>query len=117
MTTGADMGDDARVVYEVSLDLDASIAEAYRAWLDAHVREILALRGFIDARVSEVLDPAAREGRVALCVQYTLHDAVALEDYLRDHAPRMRAEGQARFGGRFQAQRRVLRVVSEVGAR
>ncbi|GAA5068444.1 DUF4286 family protein [Lysobacter panacisoli] len=110
-------GDDARVVYEVSLDLDASIADAYRAWLDAHVREILALPGFIDGRVSEVIDPAAAEGRVGLCVHYTLRDAAVLDDYLREHAPRMRAEGQARFGGRFLAQRRVMRVVSDVGVR
>jgi hypothetical protein len=42
-------------------------------------------------------------------VQYRLIDAAALEAYLRDHAPRLRADGVARFGERFRAQRRVLR--------
>lgn len=108
------MGDaTSRVVYEVGLDLDASIADDYRAWLEAHIREILGLPGFIGARLAQVDDPAAPFGRVALCVQYTLRDARALDGYLRDHAPRLRAEGQARFGGRFSAQRRVLRVLGD----
>lgn len=108
------MGDAAaRVVYEVNLDVDASIADDYRAWLEGHIREILALPGFIGARLAQVDDPAAPSGRVALCVQYTLRDAAALDAYLRDHAPRLRAEGQARFDGRFSAQRRVLRVVGD----
>lgn len=100
-------GRDGGVVYEVALDVDAEVGDAFRAWLDAHVREILALPGFIDARLSRVDEPAATPGRLALCVQYTLRDAAALEAYLRDHAPAMRADGQARFGGRFDAQRRV----------
>ena len=103
----------ARVVYEVNLDLDASIADDYRAWLEAHIREILDLPGFIGARLAQVDDPAAPSGRVALCVRYTLRDAATLDEYLRDHAPRLRAEGQARFGGRFTAQRRVMRVLGD----
>jgi hypothetical protein len=41
-------------------------------------------------------------------VRYRLRDRAALDDYLRDHAPRMRAEGLARFGDAFRAQRRVM---------
>lgn len=104
---------DTRVVYEVDLDLEAAIAADYVAWLQAHVREILALPGFLEARVSQVEEPAAEPDRAWLCVHYVLRDAAALEAYLRDHAPRLRAEGQVRFGGRFQARRRILRVLSE----
>ena len=71
-----------------------------------HVAEILALPGFTGARILEVLEPAPPSRRIALCVQYTLADAAALDGYLREHAPRLRAEGVARFGDRFRAQRR-----------
>ncbi|MFC3550637.1 DUF4286 family protein [Lysobacter cavernae] len=98
----------AGVIYEVNLDLDAVIRAEYLAWLDAHVREICALPGFVAATVFDVLDPAAEPGHERLCVQYTLSDAAALDAYLREHAPRMRAEGVARFGERFRASRRVL---------
>ena len=96
------------IVYEVDLDLDAAIAASYRDWLQAHVRQMLALPGFVSAEVFEVLEPA-HAGRVGLCLHYRLRDADALDAYLREHAPRMRAEGEARFGGRFAASRRVLR--------
>jgi hypothetical protein len=48
-------------------------------------------------------------GEVVLCTQYLLRDAAALQDYYGEHAARLRADGQARFGGRFRAERRVLR--------
>lgn len=97
------------VVYEVNLDVDAGVIDAYRGWLDAHVAEICALPGFTGAHVLEVIEPPAAAGRVSLCVQYALRDAAALEAYLDVHAARMRADGLARFGGRFNANRRILR--------
>lgn len=100
---------EAGIVYEVNVEVDAGIATAYRAWLHDHIAEILALPGFVDARAFDVLDPPASSGRIGLCVQYRLTDADALDAYLRDHAPRLRADGVARFGERFRAQRRVLR--------
>jgi len=101
--------DVSEVVYEVNLDLDAGIEADYRAWLRGHVTEILALPGFIEAQVFDVLDPAPATGRIALCVQYRLRDEAALQDYFDQHAGRLRGDGVARFGGRFNASRRVLR--------
>lgn len=98
----------SEVVYEVNLDIDAAVIADYRAWLDVHIAQILALPGFTGAQLFEIAEPAPAAGRVALCVQYTLRDAAALEAYLREHAQRMRADGQARFGGSFTATRRIL---------
>ena len=98
----------ADVVYEVNLDLDATIRGEYLAWLAAHVEQICALPGFTGAVVFEVTDPPPAPGRASLSVQYRLVDQAALDVYLRDHAPRLRAEGLARFGTRFRASRRVL---------
>lgn len=104
------VGDPAgAVVYEVNLDVDAGVIDAYRAWLQGHVAEILALPGFTGAEMFVVVEPGAAEGRVALCVRYLLRNATALDDYLANHAARMRADGLARFGGRFNASRRILR--------
>jgi hypothetical protein len=100
--------DAGRVVYEVNLEVDADVAPAFRAWLATHVRELLALPGFLGARVFEVRDPVPEGGRTGLCVQYRLQDDAALSAYLRDHAPRMREAGVARFGSKFRASRRVM---------
>lgn len=105
-------GDVAGAIYEVNLDLDASIADDYLAWLREHIAQICALPGFLGATLHLVADPLAEPGRRALCVQYRLRDQAALDDYLRDHAPRLRADGMARFGGKFNASRRILHPVA-----
>ena len=100
------------IVYEVNLFVQRAIEAEFRPWLDAHISEMLALPGFIDASVFECVEPAADAGEFALCVHYRLTDETALADYLRDHAPRMRNDGLARFGASFRAARRVLRPVA-----
>lgn len=98
------------IVYEVNLFVQSAIADPFRVWLDAHVREIVALPGFVSAEIFERLEPTGAADELALCTQYRLHDAEALSAYLRDHAPRMRADGLQKFGGQFRAERRVLRL-------
>lgn len=100
------------VVYEVNLEVDRAIEAEYRVWLAAHVREMLGLPGFATAEIYEVFDPAPTAGRIGLSVRYLLSDADALQAYLREHAPRMRAEGVARFGDGFRARRRLLRAAT-----
>lgn len=112
------------IVYEVNLAVRPGVLHAYRAWLHDHVREILALPGFTGATIFDVLEspgsPASEPSSgseavdappARLCVQYRLRDETALADYLREHAPRLRADGMAKFGGKFSAERRVMRVV------
>jgi len=97
-----------QVVYEVNVEVDAAAHDEYRTWLQDHIDEMLALPGFKGAKVFDVLEPPASAGRVGLSVQYLLQDRESLDGYLRDHAPRMRADGVARFGDRFVATRRVM---------
>lgn len=96
------------VVYEVNVEIAHGEAAAYRKWLADHVRQMLALPGFTGAEVFEVADPPPASGWIAFCVQYRLRDRGALDNYLRDHAARMRADGIARFGDRLLASRRIL---------
>ncbi len=94
-------------IYEVNLFVRREIEKDYRAWLEMHIAEILALPGFLDAQSFDVHQDEAGD-EVALCVQYRLQSMAALENYFKQHAPRLRADGVARFGDRFRASRRVL---------
>jgi hypothetical protein len=106
---GAKSAGGRKVIYEVNIEVDAAAHDDYRLWLREHIAEILALPGFTGAKIFEVQEPPPSAGRIGLCVQYLLNNRESLENYLRDHAPRLRADGVARFGDRFQATRRVLR--------
>ncbi|MBS0462692.1 MAG: DUF4286 family protein [Proteobacteria bacterium] len=98
------------VIYEVTVQVPASRGDEYLAWLRAHVADMLALPGFEDAALEALCDesPGAR----GWCVRYRLRDRTALDDYLREHAARMRGDGLARFGDGLRAQRRILSPLS-----
>ncbi len=99
------------LVYEVTLDISVDAAPEFDRWLADHVREMLALPGFTDARILSPGDPeggsAATTRRV---VQYSMASREALDRYVAEHAPRMRADGVQRFGDRLKTSRRVLDV-------
>ena len=104
------------VVYEVNLAVDADVADDYAAWLGPHVDEVLAVPGFVSAEwwtveAAPPPDEPARPPappRVRWCVQYRVESREALQAYFDVHAERLRGDGLARFGGRFEASRRVL---------
>lgn len=96
------------VIYEVNLTVDADVADAYAAWLRSHIEEVLSVEGFTSAHWWTVEPDGDVVSPVSWCVQYHVESRVALAAYFRDHAERLRGDGLARFGGRFEASRRVL---------
>lgn len=98
------------VIYEVNLEVEEAVSEAFAAWLGHHIEEMLALEGFEGARWW-ARDPAMEpqhQGKALWTVHYQLRDMQAMQRYLQEHAPRMRSDGLARFQGQFTASRRVL---------
>jgi len=94
------------VIYEVTLDADALIEADFDTWLRDHIADMLQIDGFLAAEILE--DRSQRPDGIRRIVQYRVRGREALENYFRDHAPRMRAQGLARFGERFTVERRVL---------
>ncbi|MBE2210753.1 MAG: DUF4286 family protein [Xanthomonadaceae bacterium] len=101
------------IVYEVNLEIDAALRDAYLPWLQAHVAEMLRFDGFAAATIEHVVDPAPAAGRFALCVRYRVRDQACLDDYFARHSARMREDGIARFGDGFSATRRVLMPIAD----
>ncbi|HWP95158.1 MAG TPA: DUF4286 family protein [Gammaproteobacteria bacterium] len=94
------------LIYEVALTIAPEAAPDCDAWLPEHVRAMLAIPGFDAADIHRLPDDA--EGRARRLVRYRVRGMTELESYLHTHAPRMRAEGVARFGAKLAAARRVL---------
>ena len=97
------------VIYEVNLTLEDEIAADFHAWLMEHVAEMLTFDGFRDAKLFRVEDESFHR----LTVWYTVESRDALDRYFNGAASRMREDGLKRFGGRFQATRRILRTMSD----
>lgn len=97
------------IVYEVSIEVDRALGDAYADWLRAHVAQMLRFDGFVAAQRYERSDVADDAPRRSFVIAYRLRDQAALDAYLDQHASAMRADGERRFGGRFSASRRVLR--------
>ena len=93
------------VVYEVNLTVQPEIVEDYGSWLEKHIHEIMKIDGFISAQWM-VREEDGDGGRWTIL--YTLRDRDALENYQANHAKRLIGEGLDRFGGKFEASRRIM---------
>jgi hypothetical protein len=105
------------IEYAVIADLpDEATAQEYLAWLTdgGHVGEVVGGGASVGEAVR--LDPEVGEGgdggRVRVMSRYRFPSRAAFDGYVRDHAPRLRADGLARFG----AERGIsmMRIVGEV---
>ncbi len=82
-----------RVLYEVSaLFRDDEIARRWVRWiLEEHIADVVAA-GALSGRLVRLDDPPH-----SYVVQYEFASRESVEQYLRDHAPRLREEGARRF--------------------
>ncbi|MCC6283681.1 MAG: DUF4286 family protein [Phycisphaerales bacterium] len=83
------------IFYRVIAHLpDSHSRSAYLAWLrDGHLNAVLAA-GAVEARI--ILPDDESAFRVES--QYIFESRACFDDYVREHAPTLRAEGLARFG-------------------
>lgn len=84
------------ILYTVSCTFtDPAVADAWLAWLrGGHVTEVCAA-GALCARIVRVDGPGGAPIRYD--IHYRFASRADFERYERDHAPRLRAEGLARF--------------------
>ena len=102
------------IVYEVEAALDPDVVADFDAWLPGHARKVLASPGFLGAEILAPAEPAA-DGRPRRIVRYRARDQAALDTYLAERAPLLRAEPLARFGARVGYTRRIDVAQAAVG--
>ena len=95
------------VIYEVTARVQPEIAADYERYLlTTHVRDLLATGQFSAASVER-----AEDGRVR--TRYEARDLEALEAYLADDAPRLRAHAAERFPSGLALARETWTVVKQ----
>ncbi|MCL9780219.1 DUF4286 family protein [Vibrio sp. S4M6] len=96
------------ILYEVNLDISDSIYDDYMAWLTPHIKEMLKFEGFIKADIFH--NTESEIGVKKVTAAYLVDSEENLNHYLSEMAASMRSDGINRFGDKFSATRRVLRL-------
>lgn len=97
------------ILYEVNARVNVSVSDDYASWLNGHIRQILAISGFTGADWWREFPET--DGCVNFVIHYRLKDDAALDSYLENHAPALRAEAKTLFGEKFSATRRTLKLI------
>ena len=93
------------VTYEITAEVREDLVPAYEAFMrGTHVPDLLATGYFVAASFS-------RSGTGRYRIRYEARDGAALERYLAEHAPRLRAHFDARFPEGVRLSREVWSVV------
>jgi putative heme iron utilization protein len=105
------------IVYEVNLVVDKEAYDAFVPWLEEHAAELAALPHFDSAEVfADTADAPDGDTRRRLVAQYRTTERARLDAYFAQDAERLRADGMAKFGGRFTASRRILETPPQTGS-
>ena len=100
------------IIYNVTINVDESIHHDWLKWMQhKHINDVLATGLFTNAKMVRVL--VEEMGGTTYAVQYFTDSRAKLEDYYKNHAPRLRQEGLQLFADKMLAFRTELEVMSE----
>jgi hypothetical protein len=100
-----------RIIYEVSIKLDNPVSTGeFMSWLrHGHIQQVLSHKGFLAAELYRCRESSAQgENGNEVVVRYTVSSPEDLDDYIQNHAQRLRQDAVDKFGDRMVAHRRIM---------
>lgn len=96
------------ILYNVTIQVDPSIDDAWLSWMkEEHIPDVLSTGLFTEAKCWRLLDHQEGAG-ATYAVQY-LSPAISMyQQYIEQHAPRLRKKGQEKWGDKFIAFRTTM---------
>lgn len=99
------------VIYNVTVKVDASIANEWLKWLlEEHIPEIMQTGCFTDKRVVRLLEVDDSEGPT-YAIQYSADSKADYNHYIAVHSQRLQKGSYDKWGDRFIVFRSVMEVV------
>jgi Domain of unknown function (DUF4286) len=99
------------IIYNVTINIEESLHDQWKEWmLVHHVPAVLATGYFSGARMSRLLIEEEMGG-ITYSIQYECPSMAQLEAYREKEAPRLMAETEQRFGGKYVAFRTQMEEV------
>ena len=99
------------VIYNVTIKVDAAIADAWLEWLlKEHIPDVMRTGCFTSNKVVRLLEVDDSEGPT-YAIQYNAESKADYNRYIEMHAPAMRQKSFDKWGHRFIAFRSVMQEV------
>lgn len=100
------------VIYNVTVKVDASIADAWLQWLQQeHIPSIMQTGCFQSSKIVRLLEVDDSEGPT-YAIQYSAESKADYNRYITVHSAAMQKRSYEKWGDRFIAFRSVMQVVS-----
>lgn len=97
------------VIYSVFVNVDEGAVNDWKAWMmRQHIPDVMNTGCFVSCDFGQVVFPPPDDERVSFRVDYRCKSEGELDEYQRQHAPRLQSEHAARYSGRFVASRSVI---------
>lgn len=101
------------IIYNVTINIDDSVHEKWLSWMmEKHIPEMMETGKFYKAKLVKVL-VVEEMGGTTYSIQYFTDSKQKLEEYYKEHAPKMREEGATLFGDKMLAFRTELEILKE----
>lgn len=98
------------ILYNVTISIDEEVHEEWLQWMkEVHIPDVLATGLFIENKIARIL--AEEQGGLAYSIQYIARNMEDYEEYKRKYAPKLQAEHQIKYDGKFAAFRTLLDIV------
>ena len=97
-------------IYNVTLSVDKNVHDQWFEWMqNVHMPDVMKTGCFIDCRMLKVLN-VDDEG-VTYSAQYTFLEMSDIEEYQKNHAPRLQKDALDKFKDKFVAFRTLLEII------
>jgi hypothetical protein len=104
------------ILYNVTINIDNDSHEEWLEWmLNVHIPEVMKTGMFLKNKVF-LLHGDEDSGGLTYSIQYFAESMKEVDIYIRDFAPRLRADADEKFGGKFVAFRSLLEMIHSSGA-
>jgi len=98
------------IIYNVTVNIENDVHEEWLNWMkEIHVPDVMRTGYFVENKICKVL--VDEEQGTTYSIQYTCVNMKDLEEYQREHAPRLQKEHAEKFANKFVSFRTLLEIV------
>lgn len=98
------------IIYNVTVNIENDVHDEWLEWMKTkHIPDVMATGFFLENKLCKVL--VEEEQGTTYSFQYTCNNMEELQEYQREHAPRLQKEVADRYANKFVAFRTLLEVI------